>query len=152
MSTNKGYGVTSTLSKAMMLAQRESTQSCANGSPARTVSATSSQLSSQEHTPIQTRWGSADGGRPSSATGKPPGKIDMAKLGFLPKTRVDLMSSQQDKDPNPSLPGSPSSPNAVTPTSANRSLVAQIPKTPPAETSHHTLGDSDDDDDLEYTR
>lgn len=77
----------------------------------------------------------------------------MAKLGFLPKKRVDLMSSQQDKDPNPTLPGSgPSSPTATTPTTASRSLVAQIPKTPPAETSHHTLGDSDDDDDLEYTR
>lgn len=81
------------------------------------------------------------------------GKIDLAKLGFLPKKRVDLMSTsptpREDKDPNPHLPTSPTT-GPTTPTSS-KSLVDKIPKTPPAETSHHTLGDSDDDDDLDYT-
>lgn len=80
------------------------------------------------------------------------GKIDLAKLGFLPKKRVDLMSTspqpREDKDPNPHLPTSPGGP--ATPTTG-KSLVDKIPKTPPAETSPHTLGDSDDDDDLDYT-
>lgn len=79
------------------------------------------------------------------------GKIDLAKLGFLPKKRVDLMSTspqpREDKDPNPHLP---TSPGPTTPTTG-KSLVDKIPKTPPPETSPHTLGDSDDDDDLDYT-
>jgi len=71
----------------------------------------------------------------------PPGKIDLSKLGFLPKKKVDLMSTAPaDRDPNPQLPSK-----------SSKSLVDQIPKTPPAELSPHTLGDSDDDDDLEYT-
>lgn len=78
-------------------------------------------------------------------------KIDLAKLGFLPKKRVDLMSTSprptEDKDPNPHLP---TSSGQTTPTTG-KSLVDKIPKTPPAETSPHTLGDSDDDDDLDYT-
>lgn len=45
----------------------------------------------------------------------------------------------EDDDPNPSLPA------------AHKSLVQQIPKTPPARKENpYTLGDSDDD--LEYTR
>ncbi|CAK9785283.1 hypothetical protein CC85DRAFT_285328 [Cutaneotrichosporon oleaginosum] len=79
------------------------------------------------------------------------GKIDLAKLGFLPKKRVDLMSTspqpREDKDPNPHIP---TSTGPTTPTTG-KSLVDKIPKTPPAETSPHTLGDSDDDDDLDYT-
>lgn len=54
---------------------------------------------------------------------------------------------REDKDPNPHLP---TSPGPTTPT-ASKSLVDKIPKTPPSEVSHHTLGDSDDDDDLDYT-
>ena len=83
------------------------------------------------------------------------GKIDIAKLGILPKKKVDLMSTSppvststrknnvptledsDDDDPNPSLP-------------AHKSVVEQIPKTPPAKENPYTLGDSDDD--LEYTK
>ncbi|ORX35358.1 hypothetical protein BD324DRAFT_632518 [Kockovaella imperatae] len=76
----------------------------------------------------------------------PSGKIDPAKLGILPKKRVDLLSTsppanpsmeQEEDDPNPSLP------------SATKSIVNQIPKTPPAGSSTYN-GDSDDD--LEYTK
>ncbi|BEI79738.1 hypothetical protein CcaverHIS002_0102670 [Cutaneotrichosporon cavernicola] len=91
---------------------------------------------------------------PAAGTASPEkaaaGKIDLAKLGFLPKKRVDLMSTSpqptEDRDPNPHLPTS----GPTTPTTG-KSLVDKIPKTPPAETSPHTLGDSDDDDDLDYT-
>ncbi|CAD6575227.1 MAG: hypothetical protein TREMPRED_001335 [Tremellales sp. Tagirdzhanova-0007] len=97
-------------------------------------------------------------GSPGSAAGSPEkstGKIDPAKLGILPKKRVDLLSTSpppsnptnnripepngddDDNDPNPALP------------SATKSLVSQIPKTPPA-TSPYTLEDSDDE--LEYTK
>ncbi|ADV19892.1 hypothetical protein I305_00388 [Cryptococcus gattii E566] len=78
------------------------------------------------------------------------GKIDPAKLGILPKKRVDLMSTSpsasshlksenksDDDDPNPSLP--------------NGSLMSRIPPTPPAETTMYKLEDSDDDE-LEYTK
>ena len=87
-----------------------------------------------------------------------------ARLGILPKKRVDLLSTspspprastaspknriqvpivsgqdgdERDDDPNPSIPSAP------------KSLVSQIPKTPP-EASPYTLEDSDDE--LEYTR
>lgn len=119
------------------------------------------------------------GGRRSPGVGSPDkgstmGKIDPTKLGLLPKKKVDLLStsppatmatgskvggglaagavtggttasvtgSNNDDDddvvdPNPSLPSAP------------RSIVSQIPKTPPA-TSSYALGDSDDE--LEYTK
>ncbi|OXB39480.1 hypothetical protein LQV05_000687 [Cryptococcus neoformans] len=77
------------------------------------------------------------------------GKIDPARLGILPKKRVDLMSTSptasshlksekksDDEDPNPSLP--------------NGSLMSRIPPTPPAETNMYKLEDSDDE--LEYTK
>ncbi|KAL7420141.1 hypothetical protein Q5752_005107 [Cryptotrichosporon argae] len=92
--------------------------------------------------------------------------LTAARLGFLPKKRVDLLStspqargpdSADDDDPNPGLPSSltarasgatsPSAPSA----SNAKALVEQIPKTPPAEANMYQLGD-DDDDDLEYTR
>ncbi len=82
-----------------------------------------------------------------------------AKLGILPKKRVDLLSTSpsppsststnmrstpmvstptdDDNDPNPSLPW------------AGKSVVSQIPKTPPT-ASPYRLEDSDDE--LEYTR
>ncbi|WOO80754.1 uncharacterized protein LOC62_03G004280 [Vanrija pseudolonga] len=95
------------------------------------------------------------GGRQSPAAGGATspdrgaaGKIDLAKLGFLPKKRVDL--STLDKDPNPSLQNatSPASPPAT-----GKSLVEKIPKTPTEEVSPHQLGDDDDDDEeLEYTK
>jgi len=81
------------------------------------------------------------------------GELTEAKLGILPKKKVDLMSTsppatgspnrnakddEDDDDPNPSLP------------TASKSLVEQIPKTPPAKASPYSLGDSDDD--LEYTK
>ncbi|KAL1411859.1 hypothetical protein Q8F55_002832 [Vanrija albida] len=76
------------------------------------------------------------------------GKIDLAKLGFLPKKRVDL--STLEKDPNPDLQGA-SSPRS--PPATGKSLVEKIPKTPTEEVSPHQLGDDDDDDeDLEYTK
>ena len=82
-----------------------------------------------------------------------------AKLGLLPKKRVDLLSSSpsppstqtamrvkhggddsdDEDDPNPGLP------------SASQSIVSQIPKTPPTGQSPYSLGDSDDDE-LEYTK
>ena len=86
----------------------------------------------------------------------------IAKLGFLPKKRVDLMSTspsppgktinkastgrlidgddenEDEDDPNPGIPAAP------------RSIVSQIPKTPPAGHDPYSLGDSDDD--LEYTK
>jgi hypothetical protein len=74
-----------------------------------------------------------------------------AKLGILPKKKVDLLSTspppttpgqkatEENDDPNPSIP------------SAHKSLVEQIPKTPPANKDNmYSLGDSDDD--LEYTK
>ncbi|WVQ93685.1 hypothetical protein IAU59_000761 [Kwoniella sp. CBS 9459] len=103
-------------------------------------------------------------GSPEKATGK----IDPAKLGILPKKRVDLMSTSpsntsnlldrsrskqqppghinvgndhhdnDDDDPNPSLPNAP------------QSLVSKIPPTPPATDDRYSLGDSDDE--LEYTK
>lgn len=82
-------------------------------------------------------------GAMTSFTTNPP-----AKLGFLPKKRVDL--STLDKDPNPSLQSatSPASPPAT-----GKSLVEKIPKTPTEEVSPHQLGDDDDDDEeLEYTK
>ncbi|OCF36261.1 hypothetical protein I316_02135 [Kwoniella heveanensis BCC8398] len=96
---------------------------------------------------------------------KTTGKIDPAKLGILPKKRVDLMSTSpsntstldkskqqppghinvkhgsnddDDDDPNPSLPNAP------------HSLVSKIPPTPPATDERYSLGDSDDE--LEYTK
>lgn len=71
----------------------------------------------------------------------------VAKLGILPKKRVDLFSTSPSSaptlanqdDPNPSLP------NAKGP----ESLVSKIPPTPPAE-NPYKLEDSDDE--LEYTR
>jgi hypothetical protein len=79
-----------------------------------------------------------------------PGKIDLSKLGFLPKKKVDLMSTGADRDPNPQLKSPLSPPKS--PTRSTKSPLDQIPKTPPAELSPHTLGDSDDDDDLDYTQ
>jgi hypothetical protein len=76
-----------------------------------------------------------------------PGKIDLSKLGFLPKKKVDLMSAATS-------PGDKSDTSGAAPTTpqTTKSTLDQIPKTPPAEMSPHTLGDSDDDDDdLEYT-
>ncbi|WWC66725.1 uncharacterized protein I206_100630 [Kwoniella pini CBS 10737] len=84
------------------------------------------------------------------------GKIDPAKLGILPKKRVDLLSTSpsnstlspsnplskkvgsNDDDPNPSLPNAP------------ESLVSKIPQTPPAGDDRYRLEDSDDE--LEYTK
>nr|XP_019048921.1 hypothetical protein I302_02701 [Kwoniella bestiolae CBS 10118]OCF27851.1 hypothetical protein I302_02701 [Kwoniella bestiolae CBS 10118] len=82
------------------------------------------------------------------------GKIDPAKLGILPKKRVDLLSTSpssstnpltkknelkdDDDDPNPSLPNAP------------ESLVSKIPPTPPAGDDRYRLEDSDDE--LEYTK
>lgn len=84
---------------------------------------------------------------PDKSAAPAPGKIDLSKLGFLPKKKVDLMSSSSspgnDRDPNNHLP--------TATTASGRSLVEQIPKTPPAELSPHQLGDSDDEDDLDYT-
>ncbi|KAK4687875.1 hypothetical protein P7C73_g2252, partial [Tremellales sp. Uapishka_1] len=117
--------------------------------PARTLSAN---ISPPRANPV-----SVPGGRKSPGLGvgspekslSPAGKIDLAKLGILPKKRVDLLSTSPAKqtpaapeeDPNPLLP------SAELP----RSLVAKIPATPPASSHPHQLGDSDDDD-LEYTR
>ncbi|WWD16309.1 hypothetical protein CI109_100735 [Kwoniella shandongensis] len=100
------------------------------------------------------------GGRRSPGVGSPDkglGKIDPAKLGILPKKRVDLMSTSpasaapihkdslganagddDNEDPNPSLPSAP------------QSLVSKIPPTPPAGRGSYSLGDSDDE--LEYTK
>ncbi|KAK8861767.1 hypothetical protein IAR55_002590 [Kwoniella newhampshirensis] len=99
------------------------------------------------------------GGRRSPGVGSPDkglGKIDPAKLGILPKKRVDLMSTSpsapapihkgssaannddDNDDPNPSLPSAP------------QSLVSKIPPTPPAERDLYRLEDSDDE--LEYTK
>ena len=47
-------------------------------------------------------------------------------------------SDEEDDDPNAALP------------SAGKSVVNQIPKTPPKANSPYSLGDSDDD--LEYTK
>nr|XP_018266878.1 uncharacterized protein I303_00858 [Kwoniella dejecticola CBS 10117]OBR89036.1 hypothetical protein I303_00858 [Kwoniella dejecticola CBS 10117] len=87
---------------------------------------------------------------------KQAGKIDPAKLGILPKKRVDLLSTSpsnsttnplskhsgnggtDDDDPNPSLPN------------ASESLVSKIPQTPPARDDRYRLEDSDDE--LEYTK
>ncbi|KAK6905429.1 hypothetical protein I203_106258 [Kwoniella mangroviensis CBS 8507] len=84
------------------------------------------------------------------------GKIDPAKLGILPKKRVDLLSTSpssstntgtnvlskkdndDEDDPNPSLPNAP------------ESLVSKIPPTPPAGDDRYRLEDSDDE--LEYTK
>ncbi|WWC85980.1 uncharacterized protein L201_000851 [Kwoniella dendrophila CBS 6074] len=89
------------------------------------------------------------------------GKIDPAKLGILPKKRVDLLSTSpsnstttsgsstnpltakknehdDDDDPNPSLPN------------ASEALVSKIPPTPPAGDDRYRLEDSDDE--LEYTK
>lgn len=58
--------------------------------------------------------------------------------GPTPPANKSLIDDEDD-DPNPSLP------------SAHKSLVQQIPKTPPARKENpYSLGDSDDD--LEYTR
>lgn len=121
-----------------------------------------------EAPPANRRWNPSDAyedpsppARPSSAgrrspgpgsgtasPDKPPaGKIDLSKLGFLPKKKVDLLStspSNADKDPNPTIAATPQG-------KANKSIMDQIPRTPPAELSPHTLGDSDDDDDVDYT-
>ncbi|EIW68928.1 hypothetical protein TREMEDRAFT_68867 [Tremella mesenterica DSM 1558] len=89
-------------------------------------------------------------GRRSPASGPSPppkGTIDPAKLGILPKKRVDLLSTSppvgsagakgktplddDDDDPNPSLPSAP------------LSALDKIPKTPPASSSHR-LRDSDE--------
>ncbi|WVF66053.1 hypothetical protein IAT40_000791 [Kwoniella sp. CBS 6097] len=114
---------------------------------------------------IEVMGGSGSGRRsPSARFGSPEkatGKIDPAKLGILPKKRVDLMSTSpsntstldkskqqppghikvnddDDDDPNPSLPNAP------------HNLVSKIPPTPPATDERYSLGDSDDE--LEYTK
>ncbi|RSH94903.1 hypothetical protein EHS25_004709 [Saitozyma podzolica] len=102
--------------------------------------------------PVSGSPGAREGaGRRSPGVGSPDkataGKIDPAKLGILPKKRVDLFSTSPSSaptlanhdDPNPSLP------NAKGP----ESLVSKIPPTPPAE-NPYKLEDSDDE--LEYTR
>ncbi|WRT63875.1 uncharacterized protein IL334_000801 [Kwoniella shivajii] len=116
--------------------------------------------------PARTMSGSrieVTGGRKVSTSGtvgspdKQTGKIDPAKLGILPKKRVDLLSSSpsnsnspstplmrktnddaEEEDPNPSLPNAP------------HSLVSKIPPTPPAGDDRYRLEDSDDE--LEYTK
>jgi hypothetical protein len=96
----------------------------------------------------------------------PIANLPLAKLGILPKKRVDLLSTSPNNnnsasrsgssslgintatagnkhdndDPNPGLPG------------ASHDLVSKIPKTPPAsERDRYRLEDSDDDE-LEYTK
>ncbi|WVR03649.1 hypothetical protein IAU60_000644 [Kwoniella sp. DSM 27419] len=101
---------------------------------------------------------------------KTSGKIDPAKLGILPKKRVDLMStspvnsSSLDKSrtqsafspvPHPQARSDPhgddddDDPNPSLP-NAPQSLVSKIPPTPPATDDRYRLEDSDDE--LEYTR
>lgn len=77
-----------------------------------------------------------------------------AKLGFLPKKRVDLMSSSPAPAATAGAGAAAVSGNASATSLASggsgKSLVDKIPKSPVGETSPHTLGDSDDEE-LEYT-
>jgi hypothetical protein len=89
-----------------------------------------------------------------------------AKLGILPKKRVDLLStsppSQAQSQTQVQKPNSgqihfdpdyqdPNDPNPSLPSAVNmKSIVAQIPKTPPGERGI-VIGEEDDDE-LEYTR
>ncbi|TYJ53348.1 hypothetical protein B9479_006008 [Cryptococcus floricola] len=103
----------------------------------------------------------------NSISGSPDkaGKIDLAKLGILPKKRVDLMSTSPSKPShlksNPSSgSGAASSSNAKThdndsdddpnPGLPSASFANKIPPTPPAGNSPYRLEDSDDE--LEYTK
>lgn len=85
---------------------------------------------------------------------------DVAKLGILPKKRVDLLSTSPSSGPGPAVPPKSTLPeedfNAGIPNanaSTSSDLVNKIPPTPPATKdpkSPYRLEDSDDE--LEYTK
>ncbi|WVO17456.1 hypothetical protein L204_105148 [Cryptococcus depauperatus] len=90
----------------------------------------------------------------SSTSPSKQGKIDPAKLGILPKKRVDLLSASSPSSSHPDKTGAPvkkegneekSDPNPNLPSA---SLVGKLPPTPPAASPFRL----DSDDELEYTK
>lgn len=79
----------------------------------------------------------------------------IAKLGILPKKKVDLLSSSPNSNPTPPvqpnlLDEHNSDPNPGIP-SASHSVISKIPPTPPGR-AKGTFELEDSDDELEYTK